>query len=326
MNMNPFKTILFVLLSILLGSCSNSKKVTSKQNLDFSSPKNWAFLPSQIEKKVDVFFVYPTLFGGTAEMNMDITNDSLRNLVQAALLKQCSVFSSDCNMFAPYYRQMSFDGLSMDEAERDKYFSLGLNDIEQAFDYYLKNLNNGRPFIIAGHSQGSQVLLNMMKNKFNDPELMDKLVAAYLIGYSVTNKDLAENSWLKMAQTDNDIGVIISYNTQSQNAKGSPVLLSNANCINPLNWVTTSEYAPRELNLGAVFFKDNGEIDSIVPQFTDAWIDENGALVAGISEVQTYSVSNFPEGVYHKFDYSFFYKNLVENVHVRNRAYFDKRH
>lgn len=318
--------LLLVVLPVTFTSCNdNSTNSNPSSNIYYEDCYNWASLPSSIEKEVDVFFVYPTIFGGTGEMNMDITDDNLRIRVQTTLLKQASVFNKDCNVYAPFYRQMAFDGLSMDEEIRNKYFVVGLNDVKQAFTYYINNLNNGRPFILAGHSQGSEVLINLMKDIFNDSELMDKLVAAYIIGFSVTNDDLAQYKWLKIAESADEIGAIITYNTQSVNATGSPVLLANANCVNPLNWLTTSEYAPKEKNLGAVFFKENGEIDSNVSHFTDAWIDENGALVAGNADVEVYSSPSFPKGVYHRYDYSFFYNNLIENVAVRIESYLSKK-
>jgi hypothetical protein len=322
--MNIFKIVFLVIISIQLVSCNEEILSDDKKEPDYSNSDCWASLPESIVKDVDVFFVYPTLFGGTGKMNMDITSDEMRMRVQSVLLKQSSVFNTDCNIYAPYYRQMAMDGLTMDQNEREIYFRIGLNDTEKAFDYYINHLNNGRPFILAGHSQGSQVLINLLKGRFNKPELMDKLVAAYLIGYSLTDNDLMQCSWLKIAQTSDDTGVIITYNTQSANAEGSPVLLSNAKCVNPLNWKNNSEYAPKEMHLGAVFFKDNGEVDSTVFQFTDAWVDENGALVPGLINSDLYSTDGFPVGVYHKYDYSFFYNNLKQNAGDRIKAYFNK--
>jgi len=321
--MRSYLKIIFVAISIIVISCDDDYVQYQDNKPDYSSIYYWAYCPSQIEKNVDVFYVYPTLFGGRENNNMDITDTKMRSLVQAVIPKQAGVFVDYCNVFVPYYRQMSLDGLTMDEEQRNQYFSIGLTDVEQAFDFYINNLNNGRPFIIAGHSQGSQVIIELMKSKFGDDEVFHKLVAAYIIGYSVTDEDLAECEWLKIAEAEDDIGVIITYNTQSESATGSPVLLPNANCVNPLNWKTTSEYAPKELNLGAVFFKGNGEIDSIVGQFTDAWIDDNGALVTGTPNVNAYSSDIFPIGVYHMYDYSFFFNNLKENVGVRIETYFN---
>jgi len=318
--------ILLVCMLMVGGlACEKNALLDGPQPLDYAEVFSWAARPDSVEKSVDVFYVYPTLFGGTGEMNMDITDDAMRQRVLDVLPKQCGVFGDHCNVYAPYYRQMAMDGLMLDGAERNGYFSIGAADIERAFEYYIAHLNQGRPFILAGHSQGAEVLIALMKDAFHRPELMGKLVAAYLIGYSVTNEDLAACSWLKIAQSADDVGVIITYNTQSEHATGSPVLLPGARCVNPLNWTSGSEYAPKNLHRGAVFFKADGSVDSVAAEFTDAWIDENGALVAGTPDIDDYSSPGFPRGVYHKYDYSFFFNNLKENVGVRVEAYWDAK-
>ena len=316
-------TIIRLLLLILLMSVSCGDNSTeSVQTPDYSDDYNWASNPSVADKGVDVFYVYPTLFGGRENKNMDITDDQMRSLVQAVIPKQAGIFYEECNIYVPYYRQMSMDGLYLNAEERNSFYSIGYNDIERAFDYYITNLNAGRPFILAGHSQGSQILIQLIKDKFANDKLMKKLVAAYLIGYSVTDEDLSECDWLKIAECADDTRVIITYNTQSETAFGSPVLLPGANCVNPLNWTRTNEYAPKELNTGAVFCNANGEVDSTVNNFTDARIDENAALIAETPDPAVYSSAPFPTGVYHKLDYSFFFNNLKENVTIRINSYF----
>ena len=65
------------------------------------------------------------------------------------------------------------------------------DDMIAALDYYFDNYNEGRPFIIAGHSQGSALLKLALKNYFKDhSDYYERMVAAYLIGYSVTKDDL----------------------------------------------------------------------------------------------------------------------------------------
>lgn len=309
---------LFTIIVLFISSCDNESKI------DYSKSNSWAQLPANIDKSIDVFYVYPTLFGGTGEMIMDITKLEMQSKVKAVLLKQASVFDVDCDIYAPYYRQMAMDGLSLSDKERDKYLRIGRDDVEQAFEYYMDNYNNGRPFILAGHSQGSMQLISLLKNKFKNKKLMDKLVAAYIIGYSVTDEDLAECSWLKISQSADELGAIITYNTQSPQAKASPVLLPKAQCVNPLSWKSTTEYASSDLNLGGVFFKDNGEIDTLINNFADAQISAEGAIITNIINGDLYNNPSFPEGVYHVYDYSFYYNNLKQNVTTRVNAYLVK--
>ena len=321
--MKKTKSFSALLLFVLIFSfgCQENRKILNEQKPNYENSENWVSVPDNIDKAVDVFYVYPTVFSGTVDLNMNIEEEKNRARVQNVTKKQGGVFMEQCNFFAPYYRQMSLDGLTMPQDTVDKYFSIGYADVKDAFNYYLKNYNNGRPFIFAGHSQGTMNLINIMKERFDNPELNKKLVAAYLIGYSVTLDDLAQCSWMKIAEKDNDIGVIITYNTQSEDASDSPVLLADAQCVNPLNWTRLNEYAPKEMNHGAAFFNENGEIDSLIVNFTDARINEIGALIATTPDVDQYSNDAFPRGVFHVQDYYFFYNNLKENVGVRVNAY-----
>ena len=100
------------------------------------------------------------------------------------------------------------------------------------------------------------MLLELLKREFTTRSLQEKLVAAYLIGFSVTDRDLGVNPFLKIAQSENDTGVIITYNTgTTKYKKPLPIILPGTYCVNPLNWKTTCEYASSEEHLGAVFLK-----------------------------------------------------------------------
>jgi hypothetical protein len=317
-------------------SLKNEKK-TMKINepLDYAQDFCWVTKPATTDKKVDVFYVYPTIYVGADPSNMDISDTSLRKNADGLLVAQASVFSSSANLFAPYYRQQTAAQQSMEagnggaDAFADPVFQVGAKDVEQAFEYYLKNLNPDRPFILAGHSQGTMALINLMRNRFNDTVLQKRLVAAYLIGYSVTPKDLEEYPWMKLARGETDTGVIITFNTEGENAGPSPVLLPGAHAINPLNWKTDGTLASREANLGAKFFVDaTGELLEEIPHFAAAYVDTvKGVLI--VKDIQTPKsnqinlehMGRWSQGVFHRYDYSFWYNNLKTNVKARIDAY-----
>lgn len=289
--------------------------------LDYSQPSEWASLPEKPSKPVDVFYVYPTIYGEASPKNMDINRQDLRAIVQNLLVSQAGVFTPSANLYAPYYRQMSFAAL---DSSKDMYqnpnFKIGAQDVLRAFSYYLEHYNNGRPFILAGHSQGSMVLIDLIRKRFNDPSLAKQLVAAYLIGYSVTAEDIKKYPWFAPATGPADTGVIISYNTQAPGTTGSPVLLNGATCINPLNWKTDATPADKALNFGAVFYDNHGKLIKEVAGYCGATINpKTGALETMPPE--KVDVGSFPEGVYHRFDYPFFYRNLQDNVKTRCNAY-----
>ena len=291
---------------------------------DYQIDSCWVSQASTPDRLVDVFYVYPTIYNGDSPTNMDINDASLRTAAEYQIVSQAGVYSTSANVFAPYYRQMSMTQLDPEtDMYQNQYFQLGYSDISRAFEYYLENLNDGRPFILAGHSQGSMLLIQLMRDYFDEPELQNQLVAAYLIGYSITPEDFTSYPWMKPATRANDTGVIISYNTQAPGATGSPVLLPGAFCINPLNWSTDETPADSLSNLGAVFFDHTTlEIDREIPHYAGAHVDlETGALVTTLPE--ELDLGSFPQGVYHVYDYAIWYRNLEANVSVRCSSYLD---
>lgn len=327
--------IAIMLLLLCLAAPSWAVEGTSKQEQgatdtippcpDYQKDISWASKPANPDKPVDVFYVYPTIYPKKSPKNMDVFDKGLRADVLGLLKAQAGVYSSSANLFAPYYRQVSFACLNpKEDMMLNSYFRIGADDIHRAFDYYLTFLNQGRPFILAAHSQGSVVMLDLLRSRFKDPALRKQLVAAYAIGYSVTDEDLKRYPWIKPAQKADDIGVVISWNTQAPGATGSPVLRPGAICINPLTWTTDETPADKNLNLGAVFFDDfKGTIAREVPHYTGARVDrKTGALVTIPPE--KLKIGHFPKGVLHKYDYAFWYRNLEKNVKDRIKAYLQK--
>jgi hypothetical protein len=300
---------------------SNIKKENDMGSIDYNDASNWIFKPEYIDKPVDVFYLYPTVFSSRTTRMMDITDPLLRNKAEHVTNKQIGVFNKSCNVFVPYYPQLAMELLLMPKDSLDKYREITYQAVKAAFLYYIENENHGRPFILAGHSQGSNLLLLLMKDLFSNSKYQEQLVASYLIGYSVTENDIRTYPWLKIAEKADDCGVIITYNTQSADATGSPLLLEGAQCINPLSWTRSMELAPKEMNLGAVFFDSTDAISEFIPEYTSARIDSSGALIADSINPDDYVTAVFPRGVYHIQDISFFYMNLQANVARRIMAY-----
>lgn len=312
MTMRHWCALAVVTVLVAAGGCTATP--------DYSRQSSWLEQPESIDQPVDVFFVYPTIYDGESPSNMEIADADLQKRAMGTVVADGSVFTDSANLFAPLYRQMSFAYLSPDEdVYTNPYFLTGADDVVRAFDYYLEHLSDGRPFILAGHSQGSMALTYLMRKRFNDPALQKRLVAAYLIGYSITPDDLKTYPWFRPATGAADTGVIISWNTQSPTATGSPVLQPGAICINPLTWSTRSAPADKSLNGGAVFYDTAAQtVSRVVPEYTGARIDPaTGALTTTPPDADNLDIGSFPEGVFHKFDYAFWYTNIKRNVAVR---------
>ena len=161
----------------------------------------------------------------------------------------------------------------------------------------------------------------MMATYFKDKkELLDKMVAAYLIGYGVTEEFLKENRHLSFAKGETDTGVIISWNTEKPEMdETTPVTRKKSVCINPLNWKRDATYAPTSMNLGSLI---RGQI--IKPGIADAKINvKKGTLECSTVKPEDFkqAFDIFPLGSYHSMDYGFYYENIRVNAAKRIEAF-----
>ena len=309
--------IMVSMMMLALFSACSPQKVA----VDYSQGENWAYYGVGEEKEADLFLICPTVdMGKNGNYNMSMDDIDIKESFVGALNMERGIYEDSTIMYAPYYRQMTFPVYSMTEEEMKPYLETAYRDVAAAFEYYFENCNNGRPIILAGFSQGSQLLLMLLEEYFDDAEYSDKLVAAYCIGWRITEDDLAEYPHLKMAQGEDDTGVIISFNTEAEGIDESLVVPKNVKTlgINPLNWKTDSTLADKSLNSGACFTNYSGEIKKEIGELTGAYLDAaRGTLRVTDIDPSDYSNSLFPDGVYHLYDYQFFFRNLQENVAVR---------
>ena len=294
--------------------------------------RNWVALPTDTKEDVDVFYVYPTIcqFSRNAvRHNMNTGNPIFRLFARTVTVQHTGVFEG-CNVYAPFYRQVGLEGLKMSSEEYRGYAKDAYLDVRQAFYHYLKYYNNGRPFILAGHSQGSIMLLELMKREFHKPALMEHLVAAYLIGFSVTARDIELHPHLKIAESENDTGVIITYNTgTTKYNKPLPIILPGTFCVNPLNWRTDSEYADKCAHLGAVFLKIGKKPMIERTNYTGAYVSQqkNMLIIDEPISIRLLRLAHIAGAklAIHSFDYAIFYRNLQKNVKTRIKAYMEKQ-
>ncbi|MFA6613311.1 MAG: DUF3089 domain-containing protein [Endomicrobiia bacterium] len=299
------------------------ENITVTPQPDYSKQERWALLPDKQDAKVDVFYIYPTIFIGNGPEYMDVTNTELKERAKNQATFDTGIFKGQANIYAPLYRQAS---IALLQSSKDATIT-SFEDVKRAFDYYMKHYNKGKPFFLAGFSQGSMAILDLLKNKFHDKDLRNKLIAAYIIGYSITDEDLSKYPYLKMAESADDIGVIISYNTQIANNGYSSVLKKNSKAINPISWKTNNKPSKEKQYRGAVIFDlSSNKIVSLSRPLKVAYLEiETNALVVDVNPTNyTASQTIFPAGVLHMYDYMFFYNNLQENVSERINNYFKK--
>lgn len=303
--------------------------------INYSTKSAWMFCPrgDKIIHYADVFFLYPTVYihPGKRRHNMNPYNIVYRFFAWCLTVWRAAVFKDSCNIFTPHYRQVGMEILDMTPEEVQPYVEIAYEDVKNAFYYYINNLNNGRPFVLAGHSQGSEQLLELLKREFKGGAFSDKFVAAYLIGYSVTKDDLAQNPHLKIVQGELDTGGIITYNTSAEGLKLMKVVRRDgAVCVNPLNWVTTGEYAPPNTNLGSVLLDLGKNFRIERRHFTGAYVDtKKGVLMIDRTALNRLLRMHagflnsllLQRGTLHMLDIALFHRNLQKNVKDRLGAF-----
>ncbi|PTN38260.1 DUF3089 domain-containing protein [Desulfonatronum sp. SC1] len=284
--------IMLVVLNSLIALNASSNETGANK---YSISTNWQTLPKNASHAVDVFFLYPTTYFPDIKSNSSVYSPIWNQTIGQAqadpsistqVASKSSVFhKAGTNLYVPYFQQAAgFNVLEAllwktNEANRaaaTMALEIAYRDVEDAFDYFLSHYNkdaknNPRPFILAGHSQGSNLLLMLLQRRFSDATLRERLVAAYVIGWSITADDISNYpalSQLGICSSRVQTGCIITYNTQQNPGDFSQtgpsptgIVQANAYSVNPLTWAASgpnemeTTAVPATENLGALFYK-----------------------------------------------------------------------
>ena len=307
---------------------------------DYSLDDSWAALPTKFDSAdllpnhdlrdrqssalVDVFFLYPTTYTGKRgqnRWNADVADEKVNlKTDKTAIRYQATIFNGVGRVYAPRYRQAHLEAFytKKNKADAQKALDLAYNDVRASFAYYLKYHNQGRPIIIAAHSQGTLHAGRLLREYFDGKPLANALIAAYLVGMPVKKTYFDE---LKPCISPDEVGCYCSWRTVREDfiPKKWHDPDTNIAVTNPLTWMTDPGYADKELNKGAVLKKFS---DGVLKEFTGAKI-EQGFLWVPRPKIP--GVPFLPTRNYHVADYNFFYLDVRENARLRADAYFHTR-
>ena len=337
-------TNLLVAISLLLFACGVKPKGPYVAPVDIAVPDYadanlWAALPDkedpadmvpqgvftdeQASAEADVFFLHPTTYTGKRGQNQWYAplNDAKTNeqTDQTTIKFQASIFNGVGKVYAPRYRQMHLHGFFVKEGDSapkkaaDKAFQLAYEDIKAAFEYYLQHYNNGRPIIIASHSQGAAHGIRLVREFFDGTDLQQQFVAAYLVGWPV-KKD--EFKTIKVCQSAVDINCFCSWRTYKYGKYPNNYTENNGDIAvtNPLSWTTTETFVPKSENKGAILL----DINKLYPNLADAQVE---------GEILWTHKPKFPGSFfiwrknYHVADLNFYWANVRENAKARLAAF-----
>jgi hypothetical protein len=154
------------------------------------------------------------------------------------------------------------------------------------------------------------------------------MVAAYAIGFSITQDYLDQNPQLTFATGPDDTGVIVSYNTEAPVMKATnPVTMPGGIAINPVTWSRTQAPASAAQGLGGISTDtQTGKpvVDAagnlVRVHYADAQVStQRGVVICSTAVPATLApgVQAVAAGIYHPFDYAFYFFDLRANAQNR---------
>ena len=316
--------VLFTVMGALIAPNHEFDAASVSPSPDYSNSNHWAALPDRSDwadripsgdfidgqdlAEVDVFFVHPTTYVSAESWNQPlddvVTNERTDKFVMEG---QASVFNGCCRVYAPRYRQATLYSFFDAAGTGQEALGLAYEDVVSAFNYYLDHFSEGRPFVLAGHSQGSHHVDVLLAKEIVGTTLVERLVAAYPVGFPIDG-----SNGLPVCETPTQTGCQATWNAVGP--KVGPFLASSESiCVNPLTWRADRLAASHDLNIGAVNFGG-----SDIPEIgvADAECREGRLWVSDIRS-NHYLLRPLGRDNYHIYDYALFYLNLRKNVEMR---------
>ena len=317
---------------------------------DYSKVQGWAFLPSSLgfdgqkqqnlreapappagvrsrtlevlpePMQADVFYIHPTMLLEGLEWNADVGDEDMNAEVDRWPIRhQASAFSGVGRVFAPRYRQAHIrifdlgDSLSWAAAE------VAYSDVKRAFEHYLEHWNDGRPIVLAGHSQGSFHGRTLLQEFFDGSPLQDQLVAAYFPGMDMY---ASEFDAIAVCSAPDQTGCLCTWMTYGEgflprwltlppvSKPEGPVL-----CVHPVSWGAEVGLPSQGEHLGVV--RPSYRLSK--PHAITAEIRPEGVL--WILPPHVVGGRWLQRDNWHSGDINLFWVNVYENAKLRSKCW-----
>ena len=166
---------------------------------------------------IDCFYVYPTVSTDPTP-NSDMNPDPAElNVIR----QQFARFGSKCRLYAPMYRQITLAGLRtlLAGAASGVTIDHGLHydDVRDAWNYYLEHDNKGRGYVLIGHSQGSYILAELIRQEIDGKPVQARMVSAILPGATIPvarGKDIGGKfQHVPLCHSASQTGCFIAYSS-----------------------------------------------------------------------------------------------------------------
>ena len=297
----------------MVACISSNKKNTVDVPIapDYQDSTQWYITNRQAA--ADVFYIISTETGDYSLPNGEICHyadtysDSLRASLYGEMLGVDTLVSGRLNFFSPYYRQCSLQSFESDSLASAR-MPMALDDVRRAFQYYLEHKNGGRPFILAGFSQGAHIMLELLKEM--DDDTFQRMIAAYAIGITITDDD----PHIVPAKRADDTGITICYNSVRDTGCVMPGWTNSSIAINPVNWRTDSTHATLITEPSPLLPVSEQKKDTMTVHLDTA----SGLLIVDGYTAQDYVLPLLGvEGNYHTREIWLYRDQLRENMALR---------
>lgn len=309
--------LLVVLVGMLAGCSSDNDPAHESCYIpaprDYSEESMWVVYANDKDGTgADVFYIPSTweydwtTADGVICHYADVNNQNHLDDMATEMRGVADYMADGNNFYSPYYRHITLDSWATlnEDTIAQRYFSVSFTDVKAAYEYFLTHYNAGRPFIIAGFSQGAKSVVELMK--IMPEEDRTRMVAAYVLGYKITPDDIKIAPWIKAAEHEDDTGVTICYNSVSDVKFVKSVVASpNVMCINPVNWRTDATPA----------ILDDTVTVTLSPEFNVLVLDGyDGSYLPNILDILNV-------GDYHGIEPWAYSESLRHNFKVRTKAF-----
>tara|TARA_B100001113_G_scaffold60516_1_gene45877 strand:- start:9658 stop:10815 length:1158 start_codon:yes stop_codon:yes gene_type:complete len=323
---------------------------------DYSQESSWASLPvikdeadlipageigvDQLNSEVDVFFIHPTGYlKGHHWTDPLVKESSTKENTKWMMANQASAFNGCCSIYAPHYRQASLYSYYGTDKLREEIHAFVYQDVKKAFKYFIENYSNGRPFIIASHSQGTHHSIRLLAEEIDGTDLYPRMVSAYIIGGEISKSWTNKMNDIYICNSPTELGCLVHWDTINITLinREMPRFKNNI-CVNPITWKNKGSLSNLSDSKGAVYVSGNfaidflgddepkgeifGPLEAPIKQYVQAQC-KNGILYASDQTGTRFEGFGGSDGNYHGLDFALFYMDIRENAILRTKTYLD---
>lgn len=321
---------------------------------DYALPESWAAMPGAMgaaapeeeipadeRLPVGVFFVHPTTYFSSAGWNAAIDDKNAGEFLDDVVVKyEVSIFNLADQVYAPRYRQAALAFAFRDNDNSRRALDLAYQDVARAFDRFLTDIGDSRPFIVAGHSQGARHLRRLLAERIAGTPLVDRMVAAYVIGTPLSMEhDIAMLPGIGLCRMPAETGCIAAWQTYAEGAEpkentplraawpaldGTTGETSTQACVNPVTWRADTAISDKSAHLGLVTrILPELPLGDLMPGALTARCGNDGYLFVNVDEPQRLARFQMMSGNLHFYDMTLFYADIRQNVATRVAAFLE---